>query len=212
MLLRADCGLRTIRMCGEKLLAHCNPFLFSIVCKAHIVFFIHSFKLGMKASNDHISKTFGLYFGPIVHLVRRYILHIACNIRTRKGIRAFRTDSCHELIVFVRYVITGRQLRDTVYFVIGFPALCRVFQQAILLISAGNILQIRRLFNQIRRAKAHCAFKHKVLEIMRQSRCLSRIVTTPRAHGDKSLYARLLFVYREINLQAVAESINACVH
>ena len=89
----------------------------------------------------HILKTVGLHAGPIFHLIRGDVLHVAGHVKRGVGVGALRTDGRHQFVVFVGDEILGCQLRHAVYLVIGAFALGGVCQCAIHFVAGLDVVE-----------------------------------------------------------------------
>ena len=91
-------------------------------------------------------------------------------------------------------------------------ALGRVGHGTIVLISALDVVEIRLLLSIVGCAELVGALKHKVLQIVGKTCSLGRVVARTRTYGYVRLYARLLLIYRQINLKSVGQGVDACLH
>ena len=199
-------------MGGEHLSIEGLPKLIGIAGQTDIVLLVDSLQFGMESTNHHILEAVGLDLRPVFHLVGRDILHITSHIVRGIGIRTFRADGGHELIVFVGNVIAGGQLTHAVNLVVGLTACLGVGQFAILLVAACDIVKIRLLSSRVGGTEQLGALEHQMLQIMGQTCCLGRVVARTSAHSYISLNAGLLVVHRQINLQSVVECVDAGLH
>ena len=200
MLLFTDGGLRSIGVGRCEQLPQRGIFLRTVACHRDVFLFVHGFKLGVESANDHVLEAVGLYACPIIDFIRGNVLYIAGNVVARVGVGTFRSDTRHELVVLVGYVILRGQLRDGIDLVIGGSALNGVGQRAILLVTAFDFVQVGFLLSVIGGAKLLRAFKHEVFEIVSQARGLCRVVTRPGAHNNVGLQAWALLVDTHVDL------------
>ena len=91
-------------------------------------------------------------------------------------------------------------------------ALGRAGHGTIVLISALDVVEIRLLLGIVGCAELVCTLKHQVLQIVGKTGSLGRVVARTRTYGDVRLYARLLLIYRQINLKSVGQGVDACLH
>ena len=91
-------------------------------------------------------------------------------------------------------------------------ALCGVGDEAIFLVAAFDVVEVGQLFLVVGGAELLCALEHEVLKVVGETRGLVRVVAASRAHGDVGLDARLLFVYRQIDGEAVFKCVDAALH
>ena len=166
----------------------------------------------MEAAYHHILETVGLYPGPVADLVGRDILRIAGHVVGGVGVRPLGADGSHQLVVLVGDEILCRHLRHGVYPVVGLPALLRVRQLAIDLVAPLYLVEQRLFRLGVCGAELPGALKHQMLQIVRQSRRLGWVVFRARAHGDISLYARLLRVDAQKHFQAVVQCVDTGLH
>ena len=212
MLLSAYRGLRAIRMTGECLCEEGFVNLLVVVGKTDVVLLVYGFKLGVEPPYDHVLEAVALYLEPFLHLVGRYVLHIARHVVARIGVGALGADRRHHLIILVGDEVSCGELRQAVYLAVGQTALLRVGELAVGLVAGLDGVEQRLLCRIVRRAERCRALEHDVLQIVCQTGCLGRVVAASGAHGDVGLYARLLLVHRQIHFQAVVERVDACVH
>ena len=91
-------------------------------------------------------------------------------------------------------------------------ALGRVGHGTVVLISALDVVEIGLLLSIVGCAELVGSLKHKVLQIVGKTCSLGRVVARTRTHGYVRLYARLLLIYRQINLKSVGQGVDACLH
>ena len=163
----------------------------------------------MEPTDDHMLETVTLDLRPVLDLVGGDILGIAGHIIRGKGVRALSPDGSHQLVVLIGDEILGSHLTHRVDLVIRLLALIRVCQQTIPLIAVFDVLQQRRLSLRIGRTEMRRTLKHQVLQVMRQTSRLRRVILRSRPDGNIRLNPRLLIVHREINLQTIIEGIDA---
>ena len=211
VILRTDSGLRTIGMSRRQLLAQRTPYLVAIIGEVDVILLVNGLQLSVETTDNHILETVGLHLGPVLNLVRRDILRIARHIVGGKGIGALSTNGSHQLVVLVGDEVLGSYLRHTVNLMVGLLTLCRVGQLAISFVALLNLVEQRLLGSRIGSTELLGALEHQVLQIMGETRCLSRVVLRTRTHGDIRLNTGFLLVYREIHLQAVIERIDTCL-
>ena len=174
--LRTDSGLSTIGVCRRQLLTHRTPYLVTIIGQIHVILLIDSLQLRMETANHHVLETVSLYLCPVLHLVRRDVLGIAGDIVRRESIGTLCTDGSHQLVVLVGNEVLGSHLRNRVYLVVGLLTSLRVSQLAVGLVALFYLVKERSLSYCIIGSKLLRAFKHQVLQIVRQTRCFCRVV------------------------------------
>ena len=211
MLLRADGGLRAVWMRGEEFGIQRIDHLVGIVGQVDVVLLIDSLQFGMEATDHHVTEAVGLNLGPVVHLIRGDVLHIACHIVRREGVGALRANGSHEFVVLVGDVILRSQLTDGVDLMVGLTAFLGVGQQAVGLIALLYLVQIGCLGDRVAHAELIRTLEHQVLQIVCQSGGLCGVVLRTGAHGDIRLYARLFLVHAQIHLQSVVQGVDACL-
>ena len=111
MFLLADCGLGAVWMRRSEELPKGSILLTSVASHGYVLLFVDGFKLSMEAADNHILEAVGLNACPICDFIRWNILHIAGHIVACVGITSFRSDARHELVIFIRDVISGGKLR-----------------------------------------------------------------------------------------------------
>ena len=166
----------------------------------------------MEATDNHMLETVALYPRPVLHLVGRNVFRVAGHIVAGIGIGALGTDGGHQLVILIRDIVAGSQLRHRVYLMVCLPALVWVGKSAVHLVTTLYIVEQRALLLIISGAKLLRTLKHQVLQIVSQSRCLCRIIARTGLHCDVSLYTRLLLVHTQIHRQSVVELIDAALH
>ena len=211
MLLRTQRCLQTIGMIGEQLAHHGSHLLTEIARQTDVVLLIDSLQLGMETADDHILETVCLNLGPVFYLVRRNVLDIAGNVIRGVGIGTLGTNSRHQLVVFVRDKVFGSQLRHRVNLVVGLTALGRICQRAILLITSLNIGQQGGFGLGVGNTELVGTLEHQMLQIVSQTRCLSRVVLGTRTNGNESVQTGFLLVHTEVHLQTIVEGIDTCL-
>ena len=92
MLLRTDSGLCAIRVGREEQLAYGGKLLACVVGQRDVELLVHSLKLGMETAYDHILEAVALNACPVLHLVRRNVLHIASHVGRGVGIGTVGSD------------------------------------------------------------------------------------------------------------------------
>ena len=208
MLLRTDGGLHTIGMRRRKFLPQRTHHLIIIIRQIDVILLIHRLEFGMEPTDDHVLEPVTLDLRPVLDLVGRNILRIAGHIVRSKGVRSLCPDGGHEFVVLIGDEILGSHLTHGVDPVIGLSAQFRVRELTIGLIAGLDILQQGCLCLGIGRSEMCRPLEHQVLEVMRQTGCLGRVILRTRPHGDIRLNPRLLIVHREIHLQSVVQRIN----
>ena len=211
MLLRTQRSLQTIGMIREQLTHHGSHLLTEIARQTDVVLLIDSLQLGMETADDHILETVCLNLGPVFYLVRRNVLDIAGNVIRGVGIGTLGTNSRHQLVVFVRDKVFGSQLRHRVNLVVGLTALGRICQRAILLITSLNIGQQGGFGLGVGNTELVGTLEHQMLQIVSQTRCLSRVVLGTRTNGNESVQTGFLLVHTEVHLQTIVEGIDTCL-
>ena len=98
-------------MCGEEHLADGCKFLAYVLCERHVELLVHGFKLGVESAYHHVVEAVGLYSRPVVHFVRRDVVHIAGHIVACVGVGAGCSDGGHEFVVLVWYEVACGNLR-----------------------------------------------------------------------------------------------------
>ena len=166
----------------------------------------------MEAANHHILETVALDLSPVLNLVAGDILRIAGHIVRGEGVGSFSTDSGHQLVVLVGDEVLGCHLRDAVDLMVLLLAGLGIRQSAVFLVALFDLVEQRCFGSHVVRAEMGGALKHQVLQIVRQTGGLCRIVLRTCTHGDIGLNTRTLRVHREIHLQTVVEGIDARLH
>ena len=212
VLLGADGGLRAVGVRGEELRQQSLVLLVTIVREPDIELLVNSLQLSVEAADDHILEAVGLHLGPVLHLVRWDVLDVAGHIVRSESVRALATDGRHQFVVLVGDEVLGCQLRNAVNFVVFLLSQSLVGDGAILLVALLNLVEQRSLGLGVGSAELSGALEHQVLQIMRKTGCLGRIVLRARAHGNISLYARFFLVDGEIDLQTIIKSIDTRLH
>ena len=92
MFLGSDSGLCAVRVSREEQLAYGCKLLACVVGQRDVEFLVHSLKLGMETTDDHILESVALNACPVLHLVRRNVLHIASHVGRGIGIGAVGSD------------------------------------------------------------------------------------------------------------------------
>ena len=86
VVLSADDSLRAIRMVDKEHAVKGVDGLFAVVRKAHVLFLVHSLKLRVEAAEHAVHEAVGLDARPVLHLVGRDFLHIACHVVGSEGV------------------------------------------------------------------------------------------------------------------------------
>ena len=211
MFLRAQRRLETIGVVGEQLTHHGCHLLAEVTGQTDVVLLVDSLQLGMEATDNHVLKTVCLDLCPVLYLIGRNVLDIACNIVRGVSIGSLSTDGRHQLVVLVGDEVLGSQLTDAVNLMVSLATLFRIRQCAILLITSLDIGQQRSLGSSIGDTKLISTLKHQVLQIVRQTCRLGRIVLRACAYSNIGIQTGLLFVYTEVHLQTIVERIDTCL-
>ena len=119
MFLCANGGLCAIGVVGEELGQQSIVEFVDVAGEVNVIFFIDSLQFGMEPAYHHILEAVGLNLGPVLHFVRRNVFGIAGHIVAGVGIGSFRSDSRHQLVVFVGNEILCSQLAHRVNLVVG---------------------------------------------------------------------------------------------
>ena len=212
MLLCANGGLRAVGMARIQLGVQRIVCLAEVVGKRNILLLIHRLELCVESPYHHILKPVGLYAQPVLHLVCRYVFGVTGHVVAGISVGALRSYRRHELVVFVGYEETRRQLRQTVYLAVAALALLRVGERAVVLVLSLDGVEQWLLCRIVGGSESLCPLKHQVLQIVSQPGGLGRVVAASGAHGDVGLYARLLVVDREVNRQAVVKFVYPRLH
>ena len=186
--------------------------LVHIVRQSDVVFLVDGLQFGVESADDHVLEAVALNLGPVLNLVAGNVLGIAGHVVAGERIGTLGSDGGHQLVVFVRDEILGCHLRDRVDFVVFLLAKFGVFDEAVFLVAAGNLVEQRFLGLGIVGAELLGTLKHQVLQIVSQTGGLGGVVLGTRAHGDVGLDARLLLVDGQIHFQSVVESVDAALH
>ena len=166
----------------------------------------------METADHHVLESVALYLCPVLNLVVRDVLHIAGHVVGSIGVGALASDARHQLVVLVRDVVFGSQLRNRIDFVVSLLALCRVGQLAVALISACDFVEIRLLLGVVDGAELLGSLEHQVLQIVGKTGCLGRVVSGTCLDGDISLQTRFFLVNRHVHRQTVVEGVDAGFH
>ena len=204
-----DSGLRTIGVCRGEHLTQCTEHLVVVVSEVDVILLIDGLQLGVETTNHHVLEAVALNLSPVLDLVGGDVLRVASNIVGGEGIGSTGTDGSHQFVVLVGNKVLGSHLRDTIHLVVGLLAGSRIGQLTIGLVALFYLLKQRSLGIDIVCTKRLSTFKHQVLQIVSQSRCLSRVIFRTCAHGNVGLNTGLLGIHGEVNLQAVVQRINA---
>ena len=194
MLLLTDGSLCAVRMGRGEKLPESSKLLGVVASHRDVLLLVYSLQLGMETADYHVLESVALYLSPILYLVVRDVLYIAGHIVGSIGVGALASDARHQLVVLVRDVVLGCQLRNRVDFVISLLALRRVGQLAVALISASDFVEIRLLLGVVGGAELLGSLKHQVLQIVGKTGCLGRVVSGTCLDGDISLQTRLFLV------------------
>ena len=194
MFLLTDGGLGTVRMGRGEKLPEGSKLLVVVASHRDVLLLVYSLQLGMETADHHVLESVALYLCPVLNLVVRDVLHIAGHVVGSIGVGALASDARHQLVVLVRDVVLGCQLRNRVDFVISLLALCRVGQLAVALISACDFVEIRLLLGVVDGAELLGSLEHQVLQIVGKTGCLGRVVSGTCLDGDISLQTRLFLV------------------
>ena len=209
MFLRADGGLRAVRMVRPEFCAESREEFALVVGKSDVVFLVNSLQLGVESANHHVLETVGLDLCPVFYFVAGDVFGIASHVVAGICVGSFGTDGGHQLVVFVGNEILGGELRDAVNLMVFLFAQCGVGDQAVLLVAFFNLVEQRCFGLWIVRAEEFCAFEHQMLQIVSQTGGLCRVVLGAGAHGHVGLDARSLLVHAEIHFQSVVECVDA---
>ena len=182
--------------------------LHSIVRQVDVILLIHSLQFGVETSYSHILETVTLHLQPVLNLICRYVVHVACTVLPSERIRTFGTDESHQFVIFIRDEILRRQLTHRIYLVISHTALLRVGQGAIRLISSLYIVKQRTFSLRISHTEMVRTLEHKMLQIVSQPRSLSRVILRTCPHSYIRLQTRFLLIDRQIHLQSVLQRID----
>ena len=201
-------SLRSVWMIGEK--SGQNSFIHftTITGKRHVLFFVHSLKFRMKATDYIVFKTVRLYLGPVVNLVGRNIFHVDRLVKAGIRICSSCTNSRHQFIIFVRNCQFRSLIRNTVDLMINSLAFCLISSLTIHLKKLFDLIKHRFFLFVILRAELLSSFKHQVFKIVCQTGRFGRIVFTSHANGNIRLNTWGLFIHSHIHFQAVIQSID----
>ena len=134
-----------------------------ILRQTDVILLVDSLQLGVETTDDHILETVCLNLGPVLDLVRGYILDIARHIVRGKGIGTLRADGRHQLVVLIRDKVLSSHLTDAVDAAIGLTALLRVCQLAILLVTLLDVGQQWSLLCRVSHAELSRSLEHDML-------------------------------------------------
>ena len=194
MLLLTDGGLGTVWMGRGEKLPEGSKLLGVVASHGDVLLLVYSLQLGMETADHHVLESVALYLSPILYLVVRDVLYIAGHIVGSIGVGALASDARHQLVVLVRDVVLGCQLRNRVDFVISLLALCRVGQLAVALISASDFVEIRLFLGMVCGSELLGSLEHQMLQIVGKTGCFGRVVSGTCLHCDVCLQTRLFLV------------------
>ena len=194
MFLLTDGSLGTVRMGRSEKLPEGSKLLGVVACHGDVLLLVYSLQLGVETTDYHVLETVALYLCPVLYLVVRDVLYIAGHVVGSIGVGALASDARHQLVVFIRDVVLGSQLRNRVDFVICLLALSRVGQLAIALISVSDFVEIRLLLGRVCGAELLGSLEHQVLQIVGKTGSFGRVVSGTCLYCDVCLQTRLLLV------------------
>ena len=187
-------------MVGEETGHHLIDHFTVIFGQGHIFFFINSFQFGMKSPDNRMLKPIGLYFSPVLYLIRRNIFLKNSLVVRSIGICPGSSDRRHQFIVFIGNSDLRGLIRHTVDLTIESSPLSLVRRFPIYLEQSFYPVQHRFLLFVILCSETIRSFEHQVLKIVGQPGRLCRIVLSTGADGDIGLNPGLIFIDRHIHL------------
>ena len=141
ILLCTQYGLCSIRMLGEER-GEDRLLHFAVVPgQRHIFFFVYSFQFRMETADDIILEAVCLNLCPVLYLIGGDIFLIDSLVIPCVGVAAGRTDSSHQLVIFVGNGVFGCFVREAVDGVVDRFALCFVRRLAVYLKLLFNLVQ-----------------------------------------------------------------------
>ena len=190
------CSIRIIRIKRRK-----NGFkhLPAIFCQRHVLLLIHCFQFCMETADDCILETVRLDLRPNLHFVGRNIFHIHCLVKTCISICPIRSNGRHQLVVLVRNGILGSFIRNAVNLMIQCFAGSLIRHLTIFLKQIFNLIQKRLFLFIVSRSKMIRSFKHQMLKIVSQTRCLFRVVLSSYSNGNIRLNTRFFLIHSKIH-------------
>ena len=208
----ADNGLRAIGMVREQGREHLVPHLAHIAHLVHIVFFVHGFQLSVEQTDYRILETVSLDLGPVFNLVRRNVFHIGRDVVAGESVRPLRTDSGHQLVVFIGNRIGSGNLRNTVNLGIQGLAFGFVRGLAIDFKQVFNLVEVNLLGGIVHRAEVLRAFEHQMFEVVGKTGRFGGVVLASGIDRHDSLDTRSVLVDRKIDFQTVVQRVNPGTH
>ena len=166
----------------------------------------------METTDYHILETVALNLRPVLDLVRGDILRITGHIVRGIGVRTFCTDGSHQLVILIGDEVLGSHLRDGVDLVVSLLTSLRISQFAIGLITLFDLIEQGFLSRIVVRTKLLGTLEHQVLQIMRQTSGLCRIILRSRSYCNIRLNTGFLLIHAQIHLQPIIQGIDARLH
>ncbi len=212
MLLRTNHRLCTIRMPLKKKRIQRFHGQLASGCQRRILLFIYRLQLRVETAEHAVHEAVSLNTRPVLNLIGRNILYIACCVIHCKGIGAVGANNGHQFVIFIGDGPLRGNITYGVYLTIEFLAFLRVGKCPIHLIKGICRFQERFFRLIILCAKLLCPLEHHVLQVVGQTGVVCRIVFPTGTYHDKSLNTRSIFIHRQIHLESVVKSINPGLH
>ena len=206
--LRTDSGLRSVRMVREQRRHERFEQLASVLCRIHVALFVHGFQLGVESADHQVLESVCLNLRPVLDLIARNVFHIAGHIIAGIGIGSIRTDSAHQLVVFIRDEVSGRFVRKAVYHAINGLAFGLIGGLAIHFELRFNRIEKRLFRFVIHGSILLCSLEHEVFQVVRQTGSFGRVVLATNTHGNVCLDTRSFLVDGHIDLQSIVQGID----
>ena len=101
VLLGTDGSLSAVGVGGEEHSRQGFEFLRHVACHTHVLLLVDGFEFGVEETEHGVLETLRLDFSPVLDLVRRDVLGVACHVVRCKSIRSVGTDHGHHLVILV---------------------------------------------------------------------------------------------------------------
>ena len=208
MLNSTDCSLRTISIHRPQPCKQSLPGFLPVIIKSPVFLLIHSLQFRMKQSHLRIPETLRLNRSPVFQLIRRHIILINRLLQPSMRIRTLCTYRRHHFIILIR----NRKLRciprNTINLMINHLPFRHIRRLSVHLIQSLNFIQLRLLLPIFLTAVCISPLEQHMLQIVRQTSRISRVILASRSRSNIRLYPRRIFIHRHINSKSIVKRIN----
>ena len=130
----------------EKIGKECFQYQPSIIVQRTVFFLINSLQFGMEDSQYRVAETLRLYSYVLIKGIGWYIIGIDRLLEGGESVSSLGSHGGHHLVIFIGNSILAGDSRDSVYFLIDFLSLGRIFGLIVLLIERIYLIKLYFLF------------------------------------------------------------------